>query len=129
MAKDRSGEAKVTVYYDGACPLCAREIAFYRSRRGAETIDWVDVVACGPGEIAPGLSAERARARFHVRDAAGALVSGGRAFAEVWAALPGFAPLGRLLRLPVFAPILDGVYDAFLRVRPRLQTWLRRGIG
>jgi hypothetical protein len=28
--------ATVTVFYDGACPLCATEIGFYQRRRGAE---------------------------------------------------------------------------------------------
>lgn len=39
---DESPSGKLTVYYDGACPLCRREIEFYRRRRGADAIEWVD---------------------------------------------------------------------------------------
>ena len=38
--------AAVTVFYDGACPLCATEIGFYQRRRGAERVAWVDASAC-----------------------------------------------------------------------------------
>jgi predicted DCC family thiol-disulfide oxidoreductase YuxK len=34
---------RLTVYYDGGCPICAREIGFYRARPGAEGFDWVNV--------------------------------------------------------------------------------------
>ena len=29
---------KLTVFYDGSCPLCTREIAFYRHKDGADQI-------------------------------------------------------------------------------------------
>ncbi len=36
-----AGPASCTVYYDGTCPLCRREIAFYRRCAGATSIVWV----------------------------------------------------------------------------------------
>ena len=65
-------------YYDGACPLCAREIAFYRRQAGASRIHWIDVSRLGGNEVAPDLSNSAALARFHVRDIDGSLVSGAR---------------------------------------------------
>jgi len=65
----------LTVYYDGACPLCRMEISHYRKQEGAERIAFVDVAQAqdAPG---PDLTREAALARFHVRGADGALVSG-----------------------------------------------------
>ncbi len=63
-------------------------------------------------------------ARFHVRLPDGRLVSGGRAFAELWARLPRLANAGRVLRLGPFPALLDFGYDLFLRVRPWLQRRL-----
>lgn len=33
-----------TVFYDGSCPLCSREIAHYRRLRGAESLKWAATV-------------------------------------------------------------------------------------
>ena len=42
---------ELTIYYDGSCPLCRREIAFYRRQPGSERLDWMDVSAgAGLGE-------------------------------------------------------------------------------
>lgn len=117
---------EVTVFYDGSCPLCTAEIGFYRRRRGAERLAWVDVSACPATALAPGLSRDQAMRRFHVADARGRLVSGGRAFAILWTALPAFAWLGRLFRARPLAWLIDRAYDHFLVWRPRLQALARR---
>lgn len=89
----------LTIYYDGSCPLCRREIAFYRRLPAAAQLDWVDVSA-GNTPLGAGLSCEAAMRRFHVRDANGQLLSGGAAFARLWRALPGWRVLGWCVRLP-----------------------------
>ena len=113
---------KLTVFYDGACPLCAREISFYRGRKDADDLSWVDVTGSSNGEVAPGLSRDQALARFHVIHPDGTLVSGGRAFADLWAVLPGFRALARLSRYQPLTWVLNRAYDLFLAIRPRLQT-------
>jgi len=111
-----------TVYYDGACPLCRREIAHYRSRAGAEAIAWVDVSSCPPEALGPGLEREAALARMHVRASDGTLVSGARAFAALWSALPGFRLLGRLAASRPVAPVAELAYRVFLLLR---RAWRR----
>ena len=46
----------LTVYYDGACPLCRREIDFYRRRETDTPIDWVDVSRASSETVAPDLT-------------------------------------------------------------------------
>ena len=117
---------RLTVFYDGACPLCRREIDFYRRRKGAQSLDWVDVSRCAGETVTPGLSKAEAMARFHVKRADGELASGGLAFAQLWAALPGFRPLGLVLQWPPLAWLTERAYRLFLKVRPRLQAFARR---
>ena len=76
--------------------------------------------------VAPGLSRADAMRRFHLRTPDGTIVSGGAAFAELWAALPAFSWAGRLGRLPGIRWLLEGAYRVFLPVRPVLQKILRR---
>ena len=61
----REPMSELSVYYDGACPLCRAEIAHYRRCRGAEALSFVDVSTTAPSE---GLSCRQALARFHVRE-------------------------------------------------------------
>ena len=117
----------LTVFYDGACPLCTREIAYYKRRNGADAIDWVDISRSQDEAVAPDLSRRQALARLHVRNADGELESGGAAFTRIWEALPGFRLLGRMTSLKPVAWILERAYRLFLNFRPRLQGLLTEG--
>ena len=115
--------SKPTVFFDGSCPLCRREISFYQRQRGANAIDWSDVSGVsGDACVAPGLDCRAAMKRFHVQTPSGELKSGAAAFAELWTWLPAFAWAGQLARLPGIVHVLELAYRAFLPLRPRLQS-------
>lgn len=111
---------KPTVYFDGACPVCRREIAVYQRGAGAEAVCWVDASACPPNALGRDLDRGAALARLHLRLPDGRLVHGAAAFLAMWAALPQHPWLGRLARLldsPPLVRLLDLAYGAFLRLR------------
>lgn len=112
--------AKPTLYFDGACALCSAEIGYYQNREGAEDVCFVDI---SQTDATPGadLSKEDALRRIHLRRADGTLVSGAAAFVEVWAQLKGWKWLAKLARLPGVTFLLEGLYRAFLPVRPALS--------
>lgn len=118
--------AAPTVYFDGACPVCRREMALYQRQPGADQVCWVDVTQCAPEALqpaqGPALDRQAALARLHVRRADGQLVSGAAAFLVMWAALPRTAGLARALDQPWIVPLLDLAYRAFLRLR---RLWRR----
>ena len=113
------------VFYDGSCPLCIREIEFYRRQSGASCIAWVDVSRMIDGEVSPGLSKTQALSRFYTLDENGDLASGGKAFTRIWEILPRFRPLAALFRIQPFAWLLDCAYSFFLKFRPSLQTMVQ----
>lgn len=106
------------VYFDGACPLCRREIAHYRSQAGAAAIAWVDAAECDTVELGSGLSRGEALARLHARRADGSLVSGVAAFAVIWSRLPAYRWLAPLVLYRPVLSVLEASYTAFLRLRP-----------
>lgn len=114
--------AALTVWFDGGCPLCRREIALFRrlDRRGA--IRFVDI-----GTQAVDCPIDRARllARFHAQECGQPVVSGAAAFAAMWRAIPLLRPLGELARLPVLLWAFEQAYLGFLKIRPSLQRRLR----
>lgn len=113
------------VYFDGSCPMCQAEIGYYRSKGPAAAFH--DIHG-DPAALPAGLSRGQALARFHVRTASGELVSGARAFAELWKVTPGWRWLGRLAMTPPLVWLLEGLYRAFLPVRPWLQRLWRRSV-
>ncbi len=115
-------DRKLTVFYDGDCPLCAREIAFYRKRAGGDQVCWLDVSAPN-AEIPEDLPRAQALARFHVLTQQGELLSGGAAFSRLWSNLPAFRLLGRMCQIGPMPWLLEKAYVGFLRIRPWLQRW------
>jgi ubiquinone biosynthesis monooxygenase Coq7 len=107
----------LTVYFDGACPVCSREIAMYRRQPGAEACTWIDASACPDAALGPDLTRDAALARFHVRRADGELVDGMRGFAALWRTLPRTAWLGRVASIWPIPIVLDAAYRAFLALR------------
>lgn len=102
-----------TMYYDGGCPLCRREVAHYRRIDREDRVRWLDI-AQDPSELrALGIPLHEAMARLHVRDRSGQLVSGAWAFAAVWDELPYYRWLSRLVRALRLLPLLDAAYRRF----------------
>jgi len=110
--------ATCTVYFDGACPVCRREIAHYRRQSGSESIAWVDASSCDEAELGPGLDRSVVLSRFHVRNADGTLTSGAAAFVAIWLRLPAFSWLAALASSRPVLALLEAGYSIFLRFRP-----------
>lgn len=118
--------ADVTVFYDGACPLCRREIGFYQGLKGADTIDWVDLAHCNDDAIPDDITRQQLLGRFHIQTADQTVKSGAAAFVEIWQSLPAFRPFAKLARIPGAMPVLEFGYTVFLKFRPALQRLARK---
>lgn len=117
-------EGATTVFYDGSCPLCSAEIAHYRGmdtygRLLFRDVSKADVV------LEPELDRSTLMARFHVRRADGALLSGAVAFVSLWSLLPRWRWVAYAAALPGATLILEMVYRLFLPVRPAISRLLR----
>lgn len=117
----------LTVLYDGACPLCRREIAHVRGlaeRNGDSALCFVDVSAASD----PRYLADRRTllARFHVERPDGSRLDGAAAFVAMWERLPGWRWLARIARLPGMLAVFEFAYRGFLRLRPGMQSIARR---
>ena len=115
----------LTVLYDGACPLCRREIGVYRGLQPNTPVCFADVSDTTLA-LPSGTTREQLMARFHVRGSDGRLLSGAQAFLALWAALPGWRWLALIGRLPGATWAMERMYRFFLRLRPTLQRWASR---
>ena len=78
----------ITVYYDGLCKVCSKEISHYRKQRGADSIAFVDICSKDFDPRAEGLDPVRIHQVMHVRRQDGSLALKVDAFIEIWSVLP-----------------------------------------
>jgi predicted DCC family thiol-disulfide oxidoreductase YuxK len=108
-----TNEPQLTVFYNGACPICRREIAHYR-RLAQDTgapLAWCDVASDAEALAAHGIGGDAAVRRLHAVDADGRLLVGIDAFAAVWQRLPRWVWLARVLRWRSARWLMAQLYD------------------
>jgi len=110
--------ARVTVWYDGGCPLCVREIALMNRLDRRDRIEFVNVDL---EDASCPVDRRLLLQRMHAREGDGPLVDGAAAFAAMWRAIPVFRPLGLLAKNRAVLWVLERLYRGFLVVRPALQ--------
>ncbi|MGJ7456455.1 thiol-disulfide oxidoreductase DCC family protein [Halomonas sp. RA08-2] len=113
----------VTLYHDGHCPLCQREVAWLSRHRRREQVRLVDIQAAGFDAEALGTSFPEMMGRLHLQDAEGQWFIGMDASRALYAVL-GYRRLVWLSCLPGIAPLMDAGYRWFARRRVRLGRWL-----
>jgi predicted DCC family thiol-disulfide oxidoreductase YuxK len=114
----------ITIWYDGGCPLCLREIALMRKLDWQKRIDFVDLM--GAAAVCP-LEKGIMLARLHALEN-GQILSGAAAFAAMWRVIPLLRPLGLIARNTLILRLLERLYLRFLVVRPIIQRYLKARI-
>jgi len=112
----------LTVFYDGSCHICSREMASYQEQDAQGRLEFVDISAAAFDPASFGRSREDFMVQLHVRDAAGKFHLGVDAFPVIWEALPAnrLQWLGDLIRLPGFHLLARLGYRTFARLRTYL---------
>jgi len=103
----------ITVFYDGACGLCRREIDHYQRIADAAHFQWIDITRHPTPFIERGYHVNDGLKLLHAEDTAGQMHIAVRAFLLIWRHLPGPWPL--LARLVGWPPLLALAEPAYRR--------------
>lgn len=111
------------VIFNGDCPVCSHEIGAYARYAGAralpirfEDLNCIDLAAYG-------LTEDQAARRLYVlKD--GQMYGGIDGFLVLWAEMPRYRWLGRVVGLPGVRPLAALTYDRLLA--PTIYRWHRR---
>ncbi|WNM58101.1 thiol-disulfide oxidoreductase DCC family protein [Candidatus Nitrospira allomarina] len=109
----------LTVYFDGDCPICRREIDLMKIFNRKKHLKFIDFAASSYLPAEHGLSPCDLGQVIHARWADGTLMTGVEVFREMWEAI-GLRALARLARRPTINKLLVRAYDWFARNRLRL---------
>lgn len=110
----------LTVFFDGACAFCRRQVAFWRRQDRRGRIDWRDISQDARALLGTGISHRQALHKVHARTRHGRTLTGARALLAIMDELPGFRTPARVLTLPPLVWLLEGFYHLFLPLRARL---------
>jgi predicted DCC family thiol-disulfide oxidoreductase YuxK len=110
---------EIEVFFDGGCPLCAREMNWLRRRDKANRIKFTDIDDPNFEPAAHGKSIADLMAQMHGRLPDGTWLGGVEVFRRIYSAI-GFHKLAFLSRLPIISQALDAGYWLFAKYRPRL---------
>ena len=114
---------QVTLFYDGLCPLCTKEMDALRKRDADNRLNLVDIQAPGFAEQYPDLDWHALNARIHAKLPDGTLVDGLDATHIAWQQV-GKGWLYAPLRWPLIKPVADVFYKVFARHRYTISYWL-----
>ena len=112
--------SRISVYYDGLCPLCSREIAHYRTLKGQEYFYFIDITAPEFKAEKEGLDPFQIHKVMHIRTSEGDIKTGLDAFITIWQNLPKYYWLARLASKSYLKPLLNLGYNIFAKLRPYL---------
>ncbi len=117
-------KSPLSVFYDGACSICAREIDYYRKLDGEGHLRLVDISDPSFEPSNHGPTREDFMAELHVRDASGHFFRGVDGFAAIWRVVPGrpFRMMARLIQIPGIHFLATLGYRVFARLRKYLPS-------
>jgi predicted DCC family thiol-disulfide oxidoreductase YuxK len=103
----------ITVFYDGKCGLCRREIDHYKRIAPNNIFVWQDITTNISAIEAIGVQYTEGLKLLHAQDTQGKLHVGVDAFLLIWQHIPRWKILGMFVQLPFVRPVASMTYRAF----------------
>jgi len=113
-----NNEAKLTLFIDGACPICSREGAFLKRMDKLGQIAFEDTSAPGFDPKSFGISSDPNRL-IHARLPDGTIVQGVEVFRQAYRRV-GLGWLLAPTSWPILRPLFDRAYLVFANNRKRI---------
>ena len=107
----------ITVFYDGKCGLCAKEINHYRKIAPDGIFDWQDVTESADALKKEGISLVQGLKLLHAKDEQGQMHIGVDAFILIWKQLKRWRILAVVISLPLIRYLANSAYHAFAHWR------------
>jgi predicted DCC family thiol-disulfide oxidoreductase YuxK len=107
----------ITVYYDGKCSLCSKEITYYQRIAPPGVFDWQDITKINNCQQTLGISLRQGLEILHAKDSDGKYHVGVDAFMLIWRQLPYWRSLATVIALPLINPLANAGYRVFARWR------------
>ena len=111
---------KLTIFFDGGCPLCRREVDFLQSRNQKGHLGFVDINN-SDFSLDPkyGITYKQAMDRIHAMKSDGSVIKDIKVFQEAYS-LIGLGWIYAPTKLPILDKFIEFVYGLWARYRLRI---------
>ncbi len=111
---------KLTIFFDGGCPLCRREVDFLQSKNQKEYLKFIDINSSEFFlEHEFGITYKQAMERIHALKSDGSFIKDIRVFQEAYE-LIGMGWVYSPTKLPIINKLFDYIYGFWAKYRLKL---------
>ena len=109
--------AKLTIFFDGGCPLCKREVDFLQSRNQKGYLSFIDINTSDFYlDLKYGITYKQAMERIHALKSDGSVIKDIKVFQEAYT-LIGLGWIYAPTTLPILRSLIDQIYRVWARLR------------
>ena len=112
--------AKLTIFFDGGCPLCKREVDFLQSRNQKGYLSFIDINTSDFYlDLKYGITYKQAMERIHAFKSDGSLIKDIKVFQEAYT-LIGLGWIYAPTKFPIFDKFIEFIYGIWAKYRLKL---------
>ena len=113
-------KVKLTIFFDGGCPLCKREVDFLQSRNQKEYLSFIDINSSDFSlDFKNGITYKQAMERIHGLKSDGSVIKDIKVFQEAYD-LIGLGWIYAPTKLPVFDKFIGFIYGLWAKYRLKI---------
>ena len=111
---------KLTIFFDGGCPLCKREVDFLKSRNQKGYLSFIDINSSDFSlDFKYGISYKQAMKRIHAFKSNGSVIKDIKVFQEAYG-LIGLGWIYAPTKLPVLDKVIEFIYGLWSKYRLKI---------
>ena len=112
--------AKLTIFFDGGCPLCKREVDFLQSRNQKGYLSFIDINTSDFYlDLRYGITYKQAMERIHALKSDGSVIKDIKVFQEAYT-LIGLGWIYAPTKFPIFDKFIEFIYGIWAKYRLKL---------
>lgn len=115
----------LTLFYDGECPFCTKEICWLQTKPNAASVIFVDISSPEFKPEAYNKTKDEFMRKIHAQCEDGSFIIGAEVFRRLYSVM-GFRKTAKILSLPLISHLVDISYAFFACIRVPLGSLIKR---
>jgi predicted DCC family thiol-disulfide oxidoreductase YuxK len=114
---------KLTIFFDGGCPLCRREVDFLQSRNQKGQLKFIDINSSDFSlDLKYGITYKQAMERIHALKIDGSVIKDIKVFQEAYS-LIGLGWIYAPTKLPIIDKFIEFIYGLWAKYRLKITLY------